>query len=121
MRFQIFGIANCNTKFDIPNWNLKNSSLRKTKTFQIVLGPVGPDKEGTDDVRRESIVRVVVVNHHPPLVGVPIDALAAFAFGELKALMFEGANDTTDRDVAKTRKRWVRGHTVTATAGFLMT
>jgi hypothetical protein len=43
----------------------------------------------------------VVVNEYPAPVRVLIDALAAFALHELKALAFEGSDYTAGGDIVK--------------------
>ncbi len=67
----------------------------------------------------DGIIRMVVVNHHPPVIGMAIDALISSPSSILKALVFEGFNKTVDGDIAKKCNRRVLslGHTLTVTTG----
>ncbi len=76
MRFQLFGIANCDTKFDIPNWNLENASLQEAKTVQVILGPVSLVLDHPlESFGVESISRPMKRNRHAPMVGVTVVVL----------------------------------------------
>lgn len=89
---------------------------------EVVFRPASACKEIADHVGREGFASSVVVNEDPPPVRVLVDSLAAFALNEEKALAFEGSDNAAGRDITEERNRWVaRGHTVTATAGSLMT
>lgn len=64
----------------------------------------------------------MVVDHHPPAIRMVLNPLASLSLGKLKALMFEGADNATHRNVAQERNRWVfLTHMVTATTGSSMT
>jgi hypothetical protein len=97
-------------------------STEESEAAQIVFGPAGADEKIAKDVGGKGLIGPMVMNHLAPTIGMAIDALTALALSELKALAFEGSNDTADRDVAEMRdRRMLLTHTVTATTGSSMT
>jgi hypothetical protein len=97
-------------------------SGEESEAAQIGFGPAGADEKIAKNVGGKGLIGPMVMNHHTPTIRMAIDALTTLALSELKALVFEGSNDTADRDVAEMRdRRMLLTHTVTATTGSSMT
>jgi hypothetical protein len=117
------------TRYHETLWNVDFFSAgsvcgsgEEPKAAQIGFGPAGTDEKSANNVGGKGLIRPMVMDHHAPTIRMAIDALAALALSELKALVFEGSNDTADRDVAEMRnRRMILTHTVTATTGSSMT
>ena len=54
------------------------------QTLQICLAPCGSDQQIAEHVRRQRNRRPVIMNDHPPTIGMAINSLAALSFGVSK-------------------------------------
>jgi hypothetical protein len=85
---------------------------------QIVFCPTGSDEKMTDHVGRKRIACSVIVNDHATTIRMPIDALIALSFRELKPFPFKCPDDTARCDIPQQGERRMRlGHSVIATTG----
>jgi hypothetical protein len=76
------GLVAPTTRFTSPG------SGDKPESSQVVFCPTGPKQEVADNVRREEVIRPVIVNDHTPPIRMAIDALTSFVFIELKPFLF---------------------------------
>ncbi len=72
----------------------------ESQASEVLLCPTGPGEETSNFREGQGEVPSMVVDHDAATVRMTVDALTAFAFRELKALVFEGSDDTPHSDVA---------------------